>query len=182
MRCVLTLDRQSSMFCACVRWSVDVNRMERVDLTKKGYMMLVFSVRKKKLHAKQTDATRTDRLSEAITRPGRYPSRIQGTSQGRFCIHFIDVLFRPSHHLVDTAQPNKKKGRDGGQTWPPGPELREKARSTAALGIGHLLNRISQSRAAAASFEVSRMERGGGAGSDESPLLDVLCRAVRTSS
>ena len=110
MRCVLTLDRQSSMFCACVRWSVDVNRMERVDLTKKGYMMLVFSVRKKKLHAKQTDATRTDRLSEAITRPGRYPSRIQGTSQGRFCIHFIDVLFRPSHHLVDTAQPNKKKG------------------------------------------------------------------------
>jgi len=33
-----TFDRQSSTFCACERWTVDVNRMERDDLTKKGYM------------------------------------------------------------------------------------------------------------------------------------------------
>jgi hypothetical protein len=33
-----TFERQSSMFCACERWTVDVNRMERDDLTKKGYM------------------------------------------------------------------------------------------------------------------------------------------------
>ena len=69
------------------------------------------------------------------------------------------------------------------QTWPPGPELREKVISTAALGIGHPLKRISQSRAraaAAASFEVSRSEeRGGGVGSDA--VVPVLCRAVRTT-
>jgi hypothetical protein len=33
-----TLDRQSSTFCACERWTVDVSRMEPDDLTKKGYM------------------------------------------------------------------------------------------------------------------------------------------------
>jgi hypothetical protein len=33
-----TFDRQSSTFCACERWTVDFNRMERDDLTKKGYM------------------------------------------------------------------------------------------------------------------------------------------------
>ena len=37
-----TFDRQSSTLCACERWTVDVNRMERDDLTKKGYMQ--FSV------------------------------------------------------------------------------------------------------------------------------------------
>jgi hypothetical protein len=55
--------------------------------------------------------------------------------------------------------------------------------STATLGIGHPLKRISQSRAAAASFEVARFERGGGVGSDVARRLwSVLCRAVRTSS
>jgi hypothetical protein len=122
--------------------------------------------------SRRRDAT-TDRLSEAITRPGGYPSRIQGTSHCRLCIYFIDVLF------AITRSYRTAKRHDGRQTWPPGPELREKAMSTAALGIGHPLKRISQSRAAAASFEVSRFERGGGVGSDS--LLSVLCRAVRRS-
>jgi hypothetical protein len=71
----------------------------------------------------------------------------------------------------------------GGQTWPPGPELREKAiLSTAALGMGHSRKRFNQSRAAATSFEVARFERGGGAGSDVAEHWFVRCRAVRMSS
>jgi hypothetical protein len=58
--------------------------------------------------------------------------------------------------------------------------------STATLGIGHPLKRVSQSRAAAASLEVARFERGGGVGSDAGDvarrLWSVLCRALRTTS
>lgn len=71
---------------------------------------------------------------------------------------------------------------DDEQTWPPGPELREKAISTAALGMGHPRKRFNQSWAAAASFEVARYERGGGAGSDVAPALRLVrCRTVRTT-
>jgi hypothetical protein len=107
---------------------------------------------------------------------------MQGTPHGRFCIYFIDVLF--AHHCSIRHSQNKKRD-DGRQTWPPGPELREKAMSTAALGIGHPLKRVNQSRAAAASFEVARFERGGGVGSDVAArrLWSVLiCRAARTTS
>jgi hypothetical protein len=66
---------------------------------------------------------------------------------------------------------------DEGQTG-----MREKAMSTATLGIGHPLKRVSQSRAAAASFEVAKFERGG-VGSDVAhSLWSVLCHAVRTTS
>ena len=57
---------------------------------------------------------------------------------------------------------------------------------TAALGTGHSLKRLSQSRAAAASLEVARFERGGGVGSVASDvsrsLWSDLCRVVRANS
>jgi hypothetical protein len=151
--------------------------MERVDLTKKGYMYFGQHWKKKKT-SREIDA-RTDRLSDSITRPGGYPGGLQGTPDGRFCVYFIDVLYAISVRYA----PQQKGMMMEEHTWPPGPELREKAMSTDALGILDPLNRNNHSRAAAASFEVARFEREGGVGGDVSrSLRSVLCRVVRTAS
>jgi hypothetical protein len=61
--------------------------MERVDLTKKGYMMWVFSVRKKKLHAKQTPPQQTD-----SRRASRAQDGIQVESKAHRRVAFVFTL------------------------------------------------------------------------------------------
>ena len=51
-------------------------------------------------------------------------------------------------------------------TWPPGPELRAKLKSTMFRGTVATLNAFSHSRALAVSALVSRFNRAGGMGSD----------------
>jgi hypothetical protein len=113
--------------------------------------------------------------------PSRAQEGIQVESKAHRTVAFVFTLLTFCCSPLASHHPSTDGMNRETQTWPPGPELREKAMSTAALGIRHPLKRISQSRASAASFEVSRFERGGGVGrgSDDGA---VLCRAVRTSA
>lgn len=101
------------------------------------------------------------RLAQLRASPWRDPFRVDWASGCRFRVDFVDVLWSIS------GQRLRYCGVSGGiRTWPPGPELRAKLKSTRFRGTAAFLNACNHSRAPTVSALVSRLDSAGGTGRD----------------
>ena len=101
---------------------------------------------------------------------------LRSSSRAHGGIHFASIWHRTVAFVVtlltfcgasevNVQRPGYYGVLGGTRTWPPGPELRAKLKSTRFRGTATFLNACNHSRASALSALVSRLDRAGGIGS-----------------